>query len=235
MWPLIACHSPHWNNPLFISCMIRKFSVTFSLALNNSEGKNILKLLAIIKSNLLIPIIFGRFTFKFLKITRLLDKIKNTISLRFISSISFPCKKLSSERTCAIYWLLIVCTMKWASWPRYLYIYGPDSGDVALTCSSLFLCPTLLGIVFHVSLLQEFWDGKGEIKYPASRAFFPARTLYESFVWQTFTSLGLLFTWHFYVRMYCMPTATLNQKRQSQLLYLGNVQIISNYLAWLRR
>ena len=70
------------------------------LALNNSEGKNILKLLAIIESNLLIPIIFGRFTFKFLKITRLLDKIKNTISLRFIS-LSFPCKKLFSERTCA--------------------------------------------------------------------------------------------------------------------------------------
>ena len=35
-------------------------------------------------------------------------------------------------------------------------IYGPDSGGVALTCSSLFLCPALLGIVFHVSLLQEF-------------------------------------------------------------------------------
>ena len=65
------------------------------------------------------------------------------------------------------------------------------------------------------------------IKYPASRAFFPARTLYESFVWQTFTSLGLLFTWHFYIWMYCMPTATLNQKKQSQLLYLGDVQIIS--------
>ena len=79
---------------------LTKFSVTFSLALNNSEGKNILKLLAIIKSNLLIPIIFDRFTFKFLKITRLLDKIKNTISLRFIS-LSFPCKKSSSERTCA--------------------------------------------------------------------------------------------------------------------------------------
>ena len=141
-------------------------------------------------------------------------------------------QKISLWEDMCLYWLLIVCTMKWALW--LVPIYGPDSGGVALTCSALFLCPALLGIVFHVSLLQEFWDGKGEIKYPASRAFFPARTLYESFVWQTFTSLGLL-TWHFYVRMYCMPTATLNQKRQSQLLYLGNVQIISNYLAWLRR
>ena len=42
---------------------------------------------------------------------------------------------------------------------RYPY-YGPDSGGVALTCSLLgfykFLCPALLGIVFRVSLLQDF-------------------------------------------------------------------------------
>ena len=36
------------------------------------------------------------------------------------------------------------------------YIWSRLSGGVALTCSSLFLCPALLGIVFHVSLLQEF-------------------------------------------------------------------------------
>ena len=35
IWPLIACHSPHWNNPLFISCMITEFCVTSSLALDN--------------------------------------------------------------------------------------------------------------------------------------------------------------------------------------------------------
>ena len=27
MWPLIACHFPHWNNPVFISCTITKFCV----------------------------------------------------------------------------------------------------------------------------------------------------------------------------------------------------------------
>ena len=52
-----------------------------------------------------------------------------------------------------------------------------------------------------------------------------ASTLYESFVWQTVTSLGL-FTWHFYVRMYSMPTATLNKKSNLNF-YLGDVQIIS--------
>ena len=72
--------------------------MTFSLALNNSEGKNILKLLAIIKSNLHVN--SNYFWQIYLQISWLLDKIKNTISLRFIS-ISFPCKKSSSERTCA--------------------------------------------------------------------------------------------------------------------------------------
>ena len=35
MLPLIACHSPHWNNSLFTSCIITEFCMTFSLALNN--------------------------------------------------------------------------------------------------------------------------------------------------------------------------------------------------------
>ena len=38
----------------------------------------------------------------FWKIARLLGKIKNSVSLRFIS-LSFPIKKSSSERTCP-YW-----------------------------------------------------------------------------------------------------------------------------------
>ena len=37
-------------------------------------------------------------------------------------------------------------------------------------------------------------------------------TLYESFAWQILASLGL-FTWLVYVRTYCVPIATLNQKQ----------------------
>ena len=46
-------------------------------------------------------------------------------------------------------------------------------------------------------------------------------TLYESFAWQTFASLGL-FTWLVYVRTYCVPMATLNQNRRSRKPYLGD-------------
>ena len=46
----------------------------------------------------------------FWKTARLLGKIKNIVSLRFIS-LSFPIKKSSCERTWP-YWQWIVCTMK---------------------------------------------------------------------------------------------------------------------------
>lgn len=116
---------------------------------------------------------------------------------------------------------------------RYLYIY--IWSRLRRHCLNIFIASLLISLsphcwefcfVFLCCKIFEIVKVKS-IKYPASRAFFPARTLYESFVWQTFTSLGLLFTWHFYIRMYCMPTATLNQKKQFQLLYLGDVQIIS--------
>ena len=48
MWPLIPCHSPQWNNPVFISCTITEFCVIgWHLWLWTTEGKNIVKLLAI--------------------------------------------------------------------------------------------------------------------------------------------------------------------------------------------
>ena len=169
MLPLIACHSPHWNSPLLSHArVIPQFCATSSLALDN-WGQKYRQNQLFLKDS---PSIFW-------KIAWLLGKIKNAVSLRF-TSLSFSSKKIVLWEDMCLYWLLIVCTMKWALWP--VPIYGPDSGGVALTCSSLFLCPALLGIVFHVSLLQEFWDGKGEIKYPASRAFFPAALIVNQMV-----------------------------------------------------
>ena len=40
-------------------------------------------------------------------------------------------------------------------------------------------------------------------------------------------SLGL-FTWFAYARTYCVPIATLNLKKRTRLLYLGDTQIINN-------
>ena len=53
-------------------------------------------------------------------------------------------------------------------------------------------------------------------------------TLYWSFALQTFTSLGL-FTWIVYVHTYCVLIATLNLKKRSRLLYLGDAQMIRHH------
>ena len=85
---------------LFISCTITGLCAISSLAIDN-WGQKCCQTLGN-KANPSIPIIFDRFTFKFLKNRRLLGKIKNTVSLKFIR-LSFPSKKSSSERTCP-YW-----------------------------------------------------------------------------------------------------------------------------------
>ena len=74
MLPLIASYFPNWNNSLFFSCMITGFCVTSSLALHKWEQKYCQTLGY--KPNPSIPIIFDRLSFKFLKIVRLLGKIK---------------------------------------------------------------------------------------------------------------------------------------------------------------
>ena len=51
--------------------------------------------------------------------------------------------------------------------------------------------------------------------------------LYETFTWQTFVLLGLIV----YIHTCCVPIATLNQNKQSRLLYLGNMHIIIKVLA----
>ena len=86
----------HSMLPLFISCTITELCAISSLALDNWRQKYCQTLGS--KPNPSIPIIFDRFTVKFLKNRRLLGKIKNTVSLRFMS-LSFPNKKSSPERT----------------------------------------------------------------------------------------------------------------------------------------
>ena len=69
-----------------------------------------------------------------------------------------------------------------------------------------FFVPTLLGIVFLVkvgssTLLAELFF---------QQAFYP---IY----------IACLFTWLLYVHTDCLPIASLNQSKQSSLLYLGDV------------
>ena len=71
---------------------------------------------------------------------------------------------------------------------------------------SNFFVPTLLGIVFPVkvgssTLLAELFF---------QQAFYP---IY----------IACLFTWLLYVHTDCLPIASLNQSKQSSLLYLGDV------------
>ena len=71
---------------------------------------------------------------------------------------------------------------------------------------SNFFVPTLLGIVFLVkvgssTLLAELFF---------QQAFYP---IY----------IACLFTWLLYVHTDCLPIASLNQSKQSSLLYLGDV------------
>ena len=85
------------------------------LCLLTTEGKNIVKLLAI-SQTCQFQLFFTDLPRNFWKIARLLGKIKNTITLRFIS-IYFLSKKSSSERTCP-YWQWIVFTIKIkGQWP----------------------------------------------------------------------------------------------------------------------
>ena len=58
--------------------------------------------------------------------------------------------------------------------------------------------------------------------YSVSRAFFP-----DAF----YLVRDIRIAWLVYIHMYCVPIATLNQNKQSQLLYLGDVQIIINILS----
>ena len=79
------------------------------LCLLTTEGKNIAKLLAI-SQTCRFQFFFTDLPRNFWKIARLLSKIKNTVTLRFIS-LYFLSKKSSSERTCP-YWQWIVFTVK---------------------------------------------------------------------------------------------------------------------------
>ena len=85
------------------------------LCLLTTEGKNIVKLLAI-SQTCQFQFFFTDLPRNFWKIAQLLGKIKNTITLRFIS-LYFLSKKSFSERTCP-YWQWIVFTMKIkGQWP----------------------------------------------------------------------------------------------------------------------
>ena len=98
--------------PLFISCTIAEFCVTSSLSLDNWGQKYCQTLGKPVNSNFFCTDLPRNFW----KIARVLGKIKNTITLRFIS-LYFLSKKSSSERTCP-YWQWIVFTIKIrGQWP----------------------------------------------------------------------------------------------------------------------
>ena len=70
MRPLIACHSHHWNNPIFISCMITEFYVIAwqIVWLSTTEGKNIVNLSAISQTCQSYSVVFNVLYYQSLKI-----------------------------------------------------------------------------------------------------------------------------------------------------------------------
>ena len=137
--PLIACHSPHWNNSLFTSCIITEFCMTFSLALNN---------------------------------------------------------------------------------------WGQKYQKITLSCFNMFISfnffiPALLGIVFLCCRVFEIVK-VGSSTLLAELSFWHAFYL----IVRVIHVANIHVTCLVYIRMFCVPIATLNQNKWSQLLYLANAQII---------
>ena len=141
--------------------------------------------------------------------------------MRFIS-LSFPCKKSCSERTCAYTGNSLYNENGHND--RYLYM-------VQTCCFNMFIARLLISLSPHChtvgNCVSFFFRCKiFEIVKVKWGTLLTELSFQHAPCMSRFTSLGL-FTWHFCIRMYCVPTATLNQKKQSQLLYLGDVQIIS--------
>ena len=87
---------------------------------------------------------------------------------------------------------------------------------------------------FQISMRQKYWRFRLTFEIVKVRlsavwkqsflSHMPL-TLYMTFAWQTFASLGL-FTCLVYVSTYCVPIAHLRQNKPFALLYLGHAQII---------
>ena len=87
---------------------------------------------------------------------------------------------------------------------------------------------------FQISMRQKYWRFrltfeivKVRLSAMCKQGFLSHMplTLYKTFAWQTFASLGL-FTCLVYVSTYCVPIAHLRQNKPFPLLYLGHAQII---------
>ena len=159
MLPLIACHSPHWNNFLFTSCIITEFCMTFSLALNN----------------------WGQ---KYQKITRLQGEIKIPSAVIFF------------------------------------YYYYPWVHENMFISFNFFI-PAPLGIVFLCCRVFEIVK-VGSSTLLAELSFWHAFYL----IVRVIHVANIHVTCLVYIRTFCVPIATLNQNKRSQLLYLANAQII---------
>ena len=201
---IIQCH------PYLSHAQSRNFAWHL-LWLSTTEGKNIDKLLAISQTPSILQT--DRQTdlpSNFLKIARLLGKIKHTVSLRFIilyfGAKNRPLGTYGPEEKPSRRVLRGQLFSKGKNW-NYLV--------VCFTQFTLFFSIRLISIadLFAVCYL---WDVFNEDKccVVTHRA---ADILVAS--------LGL-FTWVAYVRKYCVPITTLNPNKRSWLLYLGDAQII---------
>ena len=166
----------------------------------------------------------------FLKIARLLGKIKHTVSLRFIS-LCFGAKIVPWEDMS----LLPMNSEKGND--RYLWSGGKTftpcaAGTIIFQREKFKLFNSLFHsvyLVFSIRLIsiadlfavRYLWDVFNEDK--CCGVTHRAADILVA-------SLGL-FTWVVYVRKYCVPIATLNQNKRSWLLYLSDAQII-NITMW---
>ena len=217
---------------LIFSCKIKEFCVT-SLALDN-WGQQYCQTLGN-ESNPPIPQTDRQTDLpsNFLKIARLLRKIKHTVSLRFISlcfgAKIVPCEDMSLLPMNSLY--------REKGNDPYLWSWGKN----------FTLCAART-IIFHREKFKLF-----NILFHSVYLVFSIRLISIAdlfavrYLWDIFNedkccvvthlaadilvaSLGL-FTWVVYVRKCCAPIATLNQKKRSWLLCLSDAQII-NITMW---
>ena len=160
----------------------------------------------------------------FLKIARLLGKIKHTVSLRFIS-LSFGAKIVLWED---ISLLAMNSLYSEKGNDRYLW----SGGKTFTPCASR-------AIIFQREKFKLFKSLFHSVYLVFSIRLISIADLFAvRYLWDVsnedkcilVASLGL-FTWVVYVRKYCMPIATLNQNKRSWLLYLSDAQII-NITMW---
>ena len=200
----------------------------YLLWLSTTERKNIVKLLTISHSRQF-QLFSTDLPSNFWKIAWLLGNTKTTVSSRFIR-LSFPSKNRPPRENFLTGNYLIVCTIKKGN-NRYLW----SGGKTFKPCSArtiIFQRKHLKYLVIFFTQCTLFFQYVCFFILPVCLPCVTCGkyvTRIHAVSWhitrQTLVPL-CLFTWLVYVRTYCVPTATLNQKKRSRLPYLGDAKLI---------